>query len=375
MTLFALPTVSDVERDACARFDAICTNLRQRPVPTIWPGTHWTSRFWQEMLSRAFQHPLSKRAAVAHAADVAALEAAKSLTDSQEHFKEAMGYVCQIAISRERLEYSPELFRTLHYLCMQGSAKSNPGCLRRGAVVVHYAADPSIVYRPADAKTVPALLDALCTYLNSPPSSHPLTIAAIAHLNFALLHPFADGNGRVARCLHALVLMRAGLTDPMLCSLDCFLGLRTQDYDDVLAGVSGGSWNPERDVRPWIQFCLRGHIWQAECLRQQRETVQRFWEEADRLIVEHRLPPRIVLTLVDALSRRFETPELVNDWLDVAGEAPLAEAISTLTHLGLLTRNDKANDQISLAGSLERLTTVTVAPPPETKDLMSSVHT
>jgi len=41
----------------------------------------------------------------------------------------------------------------------------------------------------------------------------------MAHLNLVMIHPFSDGNGRMARCLQTLVLGREGILEPEFSSL------------------------------------------------------------------------------------------------------------------------------------------------------------
>jgi Fic family protein len=70
----------------------------------------------------------------------------------------------------------------------------------------------------------------------------------MAHLNLVMIHPFRDGNGRMARCLQSLVLAREGVLSPVFMSVEEYLGRNTQGYHDVLAEVGGGSWQPQRDA-------------------------------------------------------------------------------------------------------------------------------
>ena len=76
--------------------------------------------------------------------------------------------------------------------------------------------------------------------------------AAMAHLNLVMIHPFRDGNGRMARCLQTLVLAREGILSPEFSSIEEYLGRNTQAYYDVLADAGAGHWQPERDARPWV---------------------------------------------------------------------------------------------------------------------------
>jgi Fic family protein len=65
--------------------------------------------------------------------------------------------------------------------------------------------DAHLVTAPPDE--VPALLDDLVAYVNRE-NLDPVSQAAIAHAQFEIIHPFADGNGRVGRVLIAWILVR-----------------------------------------------------------------------------------------------------------------------------------------------------------------------
>ena len=87
------------------------------------------------------------------------------------------------------------------------------------------------------AADVSALLHEMCSDLNAGEADRgaaaPAQVrAAIAYLNVALIHPFTDANGRAARCFQALVLARASCRSAAFCSLDRYLGYRTQRASD-----------------------------------------------------------------------------------------------------------------------------------------------
>jgi Fic family protein len=65
--------------------------------------------------------------------------------------------------------------------------------------------DAHLVAPPPDE--VPVLVDDLVSYVNRD-DVDPVTHAAIAHAQFEIIHPFADGNGRVGRVLVAWILVR-----------------------------------------------------------------------------------------------------------------------------------------------------------------------
>ena len=66
-----------------------------------------------------------------------------------------------------------------------------------------------IVYTPPDAAQVPALVDDLLAFITDS-ELHPLLKACIAHFYFVYVHPFTDGNGRTARALSYMMLLRTG---------------------------------------------------------------------------------------------------------------------------------------------------------------------
>jgi Fic family protein len=54
------------------------------------------------------------------------------------------------------------------------------------------------------------LKDFFAWYRRSEPSLHPVELAALVHVRFVTIHPFADGNGRMSRLIMNFVLRRAG---------------------------------------------------------------------------------------------------------------------------------------------------------------------
>jgi Fic family protein len=122
----------------------------------------------------------------------------------------------------------------------------------------------------------------------------------MAHLNLVMIHPFSDGNGRMARCLHTLAFSSRGVSDPTFCSIEEYLGKNTQAYYDVLARVGQGSWHPQHNARPWIRFCLTAHYRQASTLLMRNRVLASLWDELEREISRAGLHERCIMALSDA---------------------------------------------------------------------------
>ncbi|MGH9891490.1 MAG: Fic family protein, partial [bacterium] len=133
------------------------------------------------------------------------------------------------------------------------------------------------------------------------PGERPgVVLAAMAHLNLVMLHPFSDGNGRMARCLQSLVLARTGILSPIFSSIEEYLGHNTPAYYAVLAEVGKGAWNPQHDARPWIRFCLAAHYIQASTVARRIKETHLLWEEIEFETQRRGLPERCISALHDA---------------------------------------------------------------------------
>jgi len=118
--------------------------------------------------------------------------------------------------------------------------------------------------------------------------------AAMAHLDLVMIHPFRDGNGRMARVLQTLVLARDRVVSPEFSSIEEYLGRNTREYYAVLAEVGAGSWHPERDALPWVRFCLRAHHIQAQTVEARLRETSLVLAALDDLVVRLAVPQRAV---------------------------------------------------------------------------------
>lgn len=213
-------------------------------------------------------------------------------------YQRAMTYVLQLAHD-EHFEYSPGLIRSLHFMMTEYTLDAGPGLWRPGPIWIRNDATGEVVYEGPEDDAVPGLIDELIDQLESSKDSPPMVRGAMAHLNLAMIHPFRDGNGRMARCLQTLILAREQILSPEWMSIEEFLGANTQPYYDILADVGGGRWNPDGDARSWVRFCLRAHYIQAvSVLRRVRES-ENIWVAVDELREAEDLPERVMGSLFD----------------------------------------------------------------------------
>jgi Fic family protein len=301
--LFVAPELREVELAVLDDIEELKTKLRwQLTEPRRWLGS-----LRRVSLARAIQGSNSiegYEAGLDDAVDVAAGEEPLGVDDETrlalKGYRDAMTYVLQLAEDDE-FAYSSQLMKSMHYMMANYSLKNRPGRWRAGSVYVRNDETGAIVYEGVELERVSELMNELSAGLNAESSEPDIIRGAMAHLNLVMIHPFRDGNGRMARCLQSLVLARGGVLSPVFMSVEEYLGRNTQDYYDVLGEVGGGSWQPHRDARSWIRFSLLAHLRQARTmLRRVRESEQ-MWLELENRVRNLKLPERSVMALFDAM--------------------------------------------------------------------------
>jgi Fic family protein len=90
------------------------------------------------------------------------------------------------------------------------------------------------------------------TWFNAETSEPLLIKAALAHLWFVTIHPFDDGNGRIARAVGDLLLARADNSPQRFYSLSAQIQRERNDYYDILERTQKGTL----DVTPWLRWFL-----------------------------------------------------------------------------------------------------------------------
>ncbi|TAK70344.1 MAG: Fic family protein [Actinomycetota bacterium] len=225
-------------------------------------------------------------------------------------YRQALGYVLAMAPD-EHFALDASAIRSMHFMLLGHDLSKSPGRYRTGTIYVRDDASGDAVYEGPDAALVPSLVDELVESLTST-ANDALVQAAMAHLNLVMIHPFRDGNGRLARALQTLVLARRGLADPTFSSIEEWLGANTADYYRVLAHTGAGAWHPDRDTALWVCFNLRAHHIQAQTLQRRIDQAVAMWTAIDELSADHRLPERAGLALYEAaLGYRVRRPTYV----------------------------------------------------------------
>ena len=133
---------------------------------------------------------------------------------------------------------------------------------------VHFEAPP--------AERLKAETERFIHWVNAVPAEPPLIRAGLAHLWFVTLHPFDDGNGRIARAIGDLMLARADGSPQRFYSLSAQIQRERNGYYDILERTQKDSM----DVTPWLAWffdTLHRAVDQAQVTLDDVLAKARFW--------------------------------------------------------------------------------------------------
>lgn len=181
--------------------------------------------------------------------------------------KEIAGYNAALAevanmIGKEK-EISESFIKKIHALVMAaGKSKVKATAYRAGQNVIREAGSNAIVYLPPEAKDVPVLMRSLVAWINKTKNKYPAPLrAAIAHYQFATIHPYYDGNGRTARLLATYILHKSGYGLKGIYELEEYYAKDLAGYYNAL--TIGPSHNyylgrEEADISAWVEYFCKG---------------------------------------------------------------------------------------------------------------------
>jgi len=297
--VYELPALDSSDHAVLGAIDGLAKELRHYLVhPRRWFGT-----LRRATVARAVQGSNTIEGYHASVEDVAAVLEDEEPMDADSEtrhaiagYRDAMTYVLQLASDPPKV--SDALVKSLHFMMMKYDLSKHPGSWRPGPVWIE-SATGAVVYEAPDREELDGLVGDALDQIND--DRGPVMVrAAMAHLNLTLIHPFSDGNGRMARCLQTFVLASGGIVAPEFASIEEYLGRNTEQYYDALTDVAAGRWSPERSALPWVRFCLTAHHRQAQTLLRRVRETEALWDYCDQLATAHAVPGRCVEALCHA---------------------------------------------------------------------------
>jgi Fic family protein len=202
---------------------------------------------------------------------------------------------------------------------------------------VHFQAPP--------ARRLDGEMQAFLEWFNAGADIDPVLKAGLAHLWFVTVHPFADGNGRIARAIADMALARSEKSPQRFYSMSAQIRQERGSYYMSLEEVQKGTL----DITPWMQWfldCLGGGIDGAQTTLSAVLAKARFWEAVGAATINER--QRLVLNrLLDGFEGKLTTTKYAK--LAKCSQDTALRDILPLVERGILVRSPAGGRSTSYA--------------------------
>lgn len=194
---------------------------------------------------------------------------------------------------------------------------------------VHYVAPPSDEVEP--------LMDAFFTWLNRDDETPGIYKAIVAHLYFVLIHPFDDGNGRIARAITDYVLAKAHLANGNFYSISTTIYQNRKAYYDILDRVCVRT---DQDITLWAEWfvvLLEQSIDDTLARVEAIKTKAKFWDRHKETPLNPR-QKKVILKMLSALPDTFEGGMRTQKYMNItkATRITASRDLSDLVEKGIL---------------------------------------
>jgi Fic family protein len=241
-------TITETLLARISEAEALRTRIQTAPVRVAWLETiRLESLVRQAHFSTAIEgNPLTLP-------EVEALAGAKKVDVKDRAKREVLNYLAALRwIARQPAEapVTETAVLKLHRIIMAGLLEPKfVGAYKVSTNVIMSAGQ--VVYRPPGPQAAKPGTRASIEWLEGPgKSTHPIVASACAHYEMARLHPFRDGNGRVARALATWVLYHRGFDTQHLFAVDQYFKEDHEGYYQALQRVH----KEDDDLTSWLEY-------------------------------------------------------------------------------------------------------------------------
>ena len=200
-------------------------------------------------------------------------------------------------------------------------------------------------FRAPPARRLEGEMEAFLEWFNAGAAMDPVLKAGLAHLWFVTVHPFDDGNGRMARAIADMALARSEDSPQRFYSMSTQIRQESAAYYDTLEQVQKGTL----DVTPWMEWflgCLGRAIAGAQTTLGAVLAKARFWESLGDFAVNER--QRLVLNrLLDGFVGKLTTSKYAK--LAKCSQDTALRDLLPLLERGILVRNPEGGRSTSYA--------------------------
>jgi Fic family protein len=208
-----------------------------------------------------------------------------------------------------------------------------------GKEKIHFEAPP--------AKKIPKEIDQFLKWFNSTSELDGLIRAAIAHLWFITIHPFDDGNGRVARAITDLALAQDEGIAKRCYSLSSQISKSRKEYYEILEKTQKG----DLDITEWILWFLELMIQALESsleIIKKAQLIGEFWENLSEIEINTR-QKKVLQKMLEQEPKGFEGGMTNKKYVSITktSRETAKRDLADLEEKGIIKRNPGMGRSIS----------------------------
>lgn len=238
-----------------SRIEAVEEVIKHAPILPL-----WEKQFKEEAIVRAVYHGTHLEGNMLQKDEAKDVLLGKEVMARPRDIQEVINYRKVIQLiddeaSRQVEKITETLIKKMHRTIVHSILpEDQSGDYRKKQVVIRNSESGEITFRPPPPIEVPFLMREFVYWINrySNDDIHPLIKAGIVHHELVRIHPFIDGNGRVARVLSTLIMLLGGYDIRRFFSLEEYYDKDAISYYESLQKASAG------DINSWLEYFING---------------------------------------------------------------------------------------------------------------------
>jgi len=219
----------------------------------------WEARFREDALVRTVHHGTHIEGNELSLGEAEKLLAGAQIVGRERDIQEVLNYrnVLKFIEEYDKNEITEEVLKHIHEMTVHRILPEDTvGVYRKTQVVVKNSQTGEVTFRPPPAVEIPFLISSFLQWVNTttPEDVNTILKAGVAHYEMVRIHPFLDGNGRVARALATLVLSRGEYDIKRFFSLEEHYDQEPLAYYEALQSVGKLNGN----LTTWLEYFIEG---------------------------------------------------------------------------------------------------------------------
>lgn len=249
---------------AISKIEAAEEVIKHAPILPL-----WEKQFREDAVVRAVHHGTHLEGNLLQKEEAKNVLMGKEIVARARDIQEVINYRKVLEFTEEEVDkkiekITDQLIRKIHRIIVNKILpEEQSGEYRLKQVVIRNSQTGEVSFRPPPPTEVPFLMREFVYWLNRDDRDeiHPVLKAGVAHHELVRIHPFIDGNGRLARSIATLMMFLGGYDIRRFFSLEEYYDRNSTAYFETLQKASAG------DLTAWLEYFTYGAAFEFERIK------------------------------------------------------------------------------------------------------------